>query len=210
MPVAGTIRVPDVTDYRRNHFFGLTGTYYDKDLTDIVYRYDVLYAPKVGQYIAGNPDRRAGAGSGPTGKWTEMTRWIVAGDRPTYIPWISKQHTFIVAQYVNTWYPDRPANAAQGVFGTAGKTREDSNFAFLAATNWLVNGQLTSTNAFVWDIDNNVGDLGSTNVYRYSRNILLGVNAIWYLGRSGRFTDPFFQSVNQRMSELEATFSYEI
>ena len=210
VPVAGTIRVPDVTNYRRNHFFGLTGTYYDKDLTDIVYRYDVLYAPKVGVYIAGNPRRRAGAGSGPTGEWTEMTRWIIAGDRPTYIPWISKQHTFIVAQYVNTWYPDRPANTAQGVFGTAGKTREISNFGFLAATNWLVNGQLTSTNAFVWDIDNNVGDLGSTNVYRYSRNILLGVNAIWYIGRSGRFTDPFFQSVNQRMSELEATFSYEI
>ena len=41
VPVIGTIRVPDVTDYRRNHFFGLTGTYYDKDLTDIVYRYDV-------------------------------------------------------------------------------------------------------------------------------------------------------------------------
>ncbi len=210
VPVIGTIRVPDVTDYRRNHFFGLTGTYYDKDLTDIVYRYDVLYAPKVGQYVAGDPAKRAGAAFGPTGQWTEMTRWIVAGDRPTYIPWISKQHTFLVAQYVNTWMPDLPAHAAQGVFGTAGKTREESNFAFLAATNWLVNGQLTSTNAFVWDIDNNCGDLGSTNVYRYSRNILLGVNAIWYLGRSGRFTDPFFQSVNQRMSELEATFSYEI
>ena len=35
------------TDYRRNHFFGLTGTYYDKDLTDIVYRYDFLYQPKI-------------------------------------------------------------------------------------------------------------------------------------------------------------------
>jgi hypothetical protein len=209
-PTVGTIRVPDTTNYRRNHFFGLTGTYYDKDLTDIVYRYDVLYAPKVGVYIAGQPNLRAGSAFGPSSAWTEMTRWIIAADRPTYIPWISKQHTFIVAQYVNTWFPDRPANTAQNVFGTAGKTREISNFGFLAATNWLVNGQLTSTNAFVWDIDNNVGDLGSTNVYRYSRNILLGVNAIWYLGRSGRFTDPFFQSVMQRSSELEATFSYEI
>src|SRR5579862_3823368 len=216
VPVAGTVRIPDVTDYRRNHFFGLTGTYYDKDLTDIVYRYDVLYAPKVGVYQA-RPATRGSATfplasplSGASSNWTEMTRWIIAGDRPTYIPWLSKQHTFLVAQYVNTWYPDRPSNTAQGVFGTAGKIREISNFGFLAATNWLVNGQLTSTNAFVWDIDNNCGDLGSTNVYRYSRNILLGVNAIWYLGRSGRFTDPFFQSVNQRMSELEATFSYEI
>ena len=207
--VIGTIRVPDATDYRRNHFFGLTGTYYDKDLTDIVYRYDVLYAPKVGVYLA-DPKARTGVSGTPSSAWTEMTRWIIAADRPTYIPWISKQHSFIVAQYVNTWYPDRPSNTAQGVFGTAGKTREISNFAFLAMTNWLVNGQLSSTNAFAWDIDNNVGNLGSTNVFRYSRNILLGVNATWYLGRSGRYTDPFFFSNNQRISELEATFSYEI
>ena len=67
VPVAGTIRVPDVTDYRRNHFFGLTGTYYDKDLTDIVYRYDVLYAPKVGVYIAGqSATARWRQASGPT------------------------------------------------------------------------------------------------------------------------------------------------
>ena len=209
VPVIGMIRVPDSTDFRRNHFFGLTGTYYDNDLTDIVYRYDALYAPKVGVYIANPPNKGSVPGS-PSSQWTEMTRWIIAADRPTYIPWISKQHTFIVAQYVNTWYPDRPANTAQGVFGTAGKTREISNFGFLAATNWLVNGQLTSTNVAVWDIDNNVGDLASTNVFRYSRNVLLGLNAIWYIGRSGRYTDPFFQSVNQRMSELEATISYEI
>jgi hypothetical protein len=209
LDTAGSLRVPDVTDYRRNNFFGVTGTYYDKDLTDIVYRYDVLYAPKVGIYLA-DPKTRMSINGTPSSAWTEQTRWILAGDRPTYIPWISKQHTFLVAQYVNTWYPDRPAGACQGVFGTNGKLREDSNFAFVAATNWLINGQLTSTNAFVWDIDDNTGDLGSTNVYRYSRNILLGVNAIWYVGRSGRWTDPFFQSVNQRMSELEATFSYEI
>ena len=211
-PTIGTIRVPDVTDYRRNHFFGLTGTYYDKDLTDIVYRYDALYAPKVGVYLAcpNGCNAHGGVPGTPSSAWTEMTRWIIAADRPTYIPWISKQHTFIVAQYVNTWFPDRPQGTAQGVFGTAGKTREISNFGFLAATNWLVNGQLTSTNVLVWDIDNQVGDLASTNVFRYSRNILLGVNAIWYIGRSGRFTDPFFQSVNQRMSELEATVSYEI
>ncbi len=80
----------------------------------------------------------------------------------------------------------------------------------MASTNWLVNGQLTSTNAFVWDIDNSDGNLGSTNVFRYSRNILLGLNAIWYLGRSGRFTDPFIFSRNQRINEIEATLSYEI
>ncbi len=211
-PTIGTIRVPDVTDYRRNHFFGATGTYYDKDITDTVFRYDILYAPKVGVYLASpnGGNSRGGVAGTPSSAWTEQTRWILAGDRPTYIPWLSKQHTFLTYQYVNTWYPDRPSNTAQGPFGTAGKTREISNFAFLAATNWLVNGQLTSTNVWVWDIDNNVGDLTSTNVYRYSRNVLLGINAIWYIGRSGRFTDPFFLSVNQRMSELEATFSYEI
>ena len=45
VPVAGTFMDFSETDYRRNSFFGLTGTYYDKDLTDIVYRYDVLYQP---------------------------------------------------------------------------------------------------------------------------------------------------------------------
>ncbi len=42
------------------------------------------------------------------------------------------------------------------------------------------------------------------------RNILLGINSVWYLGRSGRYTDPFLFSRDQRISELEATFSYEI
>ena len=150
----------------------------------------------------GSPAKRGSSPFGPSSDWTEMTRWIVAGDRPTYIPWISKQHTFIVAQYVDTWMPDLPDHASARVLrNCGGKTRGLSNFAFLAATNWLVNGQLTSTNAFVWDIDNNVGDLGSTNVYRYSRNILLGVNAIWYLGRSGRFTDPYLLSRQQRFNE---------
>src|SRR5581483_9187319 len=74
----------------------------------------------------------------------------------------------------------------------------------------ILNGQLTTTNAFVWDIDDQVGDLQSTNVYRYSRNILLGVNAVWYLGRSGRYTDPFLASVEQRTNELEFTLTYEI
>jgi len=44
----GTLQTELSTNYRRNHFFGITGTYYDKDLTDIVYRYDAVYAPKVG------------------------------------------------------------------------------------------------------------------------------------------------------------------
>ena len=47
VPKGGSVEVFSTTDYRRNHFFGLTGTYYDKDLTDIVYRYDFLYQPKI-------------------------------------------------------------------------------------------------------------------------------------------------------------------
>ena len=44
------------------------------------------------------------------------------------------------------------------------------------------------------------------------RNILLGVNAQWYLGRSGRYTDiaDGIFSRAQRENELEATFQYEI
>ena len=199
----GTLRFLTSENFKRNHFLGITGTYYDKDLTDIVYRYDAFYAPAVGIAVTTptNPSKS---------EWTENARFIVAGDRPTYIPWISKQHTFLTFQYVNTWYPDRPANAVPNIANTAGKLREDNNFFFLAATNWLVNGQLTSTNVWGWDVDDTVGFLSSSNVFRYSRNILLGINAQWYIGRSGRFTDPFIFSRDQRISELEASLTYEI
>jgi len=202
---AGEVILLGQTDYVRNKFFGVTGTYYDKDLTDIVYRYDVLYQPDI---AVGVP-----AGRNPRGtEWTEFTRWIVAADRPTYIPWISKQHTFLTAQYTLTWYPDRPKDASGFIpgVGGVGKQREIENLAFLNATNWLMNGQLTASNLFLWDIDNNVGELGTTNVYRYSRNVLFGLNAQWFIGRSGRYTDPNLLSRQQRFNELEFTFTYEI
>jgi hypothetical protein len=205
VPKAGTFSILTQTDYRRNSFFGATGTYYDKDLTDIVYRYDVLYQPD----HAVTTTASNGGVAGPTGSaWTEQARFILAGDRPTYIPWLSKQHTFLTAQYVNTWQPDRPVNS--GNQAVAGKNRELSNFAFVAATNWLMNGQLTALNVFEWDIDNNVGAFTTTNVYRYSRNVLFGANSQWFLGRSGRYTDPFLLSRQQRFNELEFTFTYEI
>jgi hypothetical protein len=204
VPVVGSLSIVSTTDIRRNNFFGLTGTYYDKDLTDIVYRYDFLY----------QPDHAISTPVNPTGTaWTEFTRFIVAADRPTYIPWISKQHTFLTAQFTETWLPDRPTDAQSiavpGLPGV-GKARELSNLGFLAATNWLMNGQLTATNVMLWDIDDNVGYLNSDNVYRYSRNVLLGLNAIWFLGRSGRYTDPYLLSREQRFNELEFTFTYEI
>jgi len=199
---AGAVEVFSTTDYVRNKFFGITGTYYDKDLTDIVYRYDVLYQPDINVGVPGAFDARGQ-------EWTEFTRWIIAADRPTYIPWLSKQHTFLTGQFTETWYPDRPANATTPT-SSAGKVRELQSLAFLAATNWLMNGQLTATNVFLWDIDNNVGELSTTNVYRYSRNVLFGVNAQWFLGRSGRFTDPNLLSRQQRFNELEFTLTYEI
>jgi hypothetical protein len=207
--VIGTLRVDLSNDIRRNHFFGLTGTYYDKDLTDIVYRYDTLYAPTVGVAVA-DPATRGPQVGKASSVWTEQARFIFAGDRPTYIPWISKQHTFITFQYVNTFYPDLPGHAVNFFGNFAGKLRRDNNFFFIAFTNWLVNGQLTSTNVWSWDVDDTVGFLSSTNVFRYSRNILLGINAQWYLGRSGRYTDPFAFSRDQRISELEASLTYEI
>ena len=175
-----------------------TGTYYDKEFTDIVYRYDTLYTNNQGINV------------GSTAEWASQGRFIVAGDRPTYIPWISKQHTFLTAQYVNTWYPNRPTDSVPSIANTLGKVREDSNFFFVSAVNWVLNGQLTTTNAWVWDVDDNVGDVQSTNVYRYSRNVLFGVNAVWFLGRSGRYSDPFLASVEQRTNELEFTLTYEI
>jgi hypothetical protein len=203
VPKAGTIAILFAGQERRNHYMGVTGTYYDKDLSDVVYRYDFFYAPRVG---VGVPTAQDPQGE----KWTNQARFIVAGDRPTYIPWLSKQHTFLTAQYVNTWFPGRPNNALPSLVQTAGKLREVSNFGFASAVNWLWNGQWVTTNVVAWDIDNNVGFLSSTNTFRYSRNILLGLNTIWYLGRSGRYSDPFVFSRNQRINELEVSFTYEI
>ena len=199
---AGSVELFSTTDYLRNNFFGLTGTYYDKDLTDIVYRYDFLWQPKINVAVPAVVDPRGG-------EWTEFTRFIIAADRPTYIPWISKQHTFLTGQITETWYPDRPAFATTPT-SAAGKIREIQSLAFLAATNWLMNGQLTATNTVVYDIDNNGFELASTNVYRYSRNVLFGVNAQWFMGRSGRYTDPNLLSGYQRQNELEFTLTYEI
>ena len=199
VPVVGTLDVFLSRRFRRNQFFGLTGTYYDKDFTDMVFRYDLLYTPNASVVTPGNHVQ-----------WMEFTRFIVAADRPTYISWLSKQHTFLTAQYVNTWLPNRPSNAYNSISNQTGRPREDNNFFFLAATNWIANAQLTTTNAYTMDIDDMTMQLQSTNVYRYSANILLGVNAVWYLGRSGRYTDPFLQSVSQRTNELEFTFTYEI
>ncbi len=208
IPKAGTIKILLSQDFDRRSFFGLTGTYYDKDVTDIVYRYDTLFAPKVDV----NTTETTGPAYtlNPVASESEMTRFIVAGDRPTYIPWISKQHTFLTFQYVNTWYPDRPDNAIQNLGNVYGKLREDSNFFFVDAVNWLMNGQLTSTNVFEWDIDDACGAVTTTNVYRYSRNVLVGINSAWFLGRSGRYTDPFLYSRSQTQNLLEFTLTYEI
>jgi hypothetical protein len=147
-----------------------------------------------------------------SGRWTEQARGILAADRPTYIPWLSKQHTFLVAQYTATWYPDMPGSALPNIANANGKLRRWDDTVFFAATDWLVNGQMTTTNVVLWDVDSIDGFLSSTNVYRYSRNILLGVNAQWYIGRSGRYTDVAdgIFSRAQRINELEATFQYEI
>ena len=209
VPKAGTAYVLLSLDDRRNHFLGVTGTYYEKNFTDMVFRYDALWAPKVGAFLA-DPKTRGVQTTGSSSAWTEQSRFILAGDRPTYIPWISKQHTFLIFQYVGTWYPDAPPHATALPFDTASKLRRYQSFGFVGAVNWLMNGQLTSTNVYAWDFDDKTGFLSSTNVYRYSRDILLGINAQWYIGQSGRFTDPLILSRDQRISELEFTLTYEI
>jgi len=209
VPKAGTIKILLSEDYRRDSFFGGTGTYYDKDLTDMVFRYDSLYAPNVGVNIA-SPLGNALSPVGSTADLTEEGRFILAADRPTYIPWISKQHTFLTAQYVNTWYPDLPHDAVPNIGNAIGKLRKDNNWFFLSATNWLLNGQLTTGNVFEWDVDDCVGAFSASQVYRYSRNVLFGLNSEIFLGKSGRYTDPFLLSRQQRENELEFTMTYEI
>ncbi len=203
VPKAGTFETIGTTDYRRNNFFGLTGTYYDKDLTDVVYRYDLLYQPDHAVSVPGTTSVKGA-------EWTELTRWILAADRPTYIPWISKQHTVLTGQITETWLPDRPKDAIFPGAGSQAKQRELSTLLDGGAVDWLMNGQLTTTNIILWDVDDNVGGLESTNVYRYSRNVLFGLNSQWFLGRSGRYTDPYLLSRQQRFNELEFTLTYEI
>jgi hypothetical protein len=209
VPKEGTAYVLLSQDTRRNHFLGLTGTYYEKNFTDMVFRYDALWAPKVGVFLA-NPKTRSVRTDNSSSAWTEQSRFILAGDRPTYIPWISKQHTFLIFQYVATWYPDLKGHTATLPFDTAGKMRRFQSFGFVGAVNWLMNGQLTTTNVYAWDFDDRTGFFSSTNVFRYSRDILFGLNAQWYLGQSGRFTDPLLLSRDQRISELEASITYEL
>jgi hypothetical protein len=105
-----------------------------------------------------------------------------------------------------------PGSAIPNIANSRAKLRRWDDTLLLASTNWLVNGQLTSTQAFLWDADSMDGFLSTTNVFRYSRNILFGINAQWYLGRSGRYTDVADGSfsLDQRINELEATFQYEI
>jgi hypothetical protein len=199
-----------LSQYTQANFFGLTGTYYDKDLTDVVFRYDFSYKPKFGVFESGPGKFLLLAPGKDQGKWTDEFTGIIAFDRPTYIPLLSKQHTFIVSQYVLNWYPGVDGHTIPFESDAQGKMRKFQNLAFIAAADWLFDGRIATTNSFVWDIDDNVGELLSTNTFRYTSNTLMALNAVWYLGRSGRFTDPFNFSRNQRINELEARFTYEL
>jgi len=86
VPVVGTLDIFLTNRNRRNSYYGLTGTYYEKEWTDIVYRYNTLYTNNFGVNV------------GSKGEWAEQVRTIMASDRPSYIPWLSKQHTFFTAQ----------------------------------------------------------------------------------------------------------------
>jgi len=209
VPKVGTVDLILRQEDVRQHYLAMTGTYYEKAFTNAVLRYDFLYAPKVGVAFAGNGNRTIAPNSS-SARWTEQGRFIVGGDRPTYIPWLSKQHTFLTFQNVLTWYPDRPSNAVNFFGNFAGKLRETNDLLVLAAQNWLMDGKLSATNIFTWDVDDQVGFASSANTYRYSRNLLLSTNAIWYLGRSGRYTDPFIFSRDQRINEIEVRLSYEM
>ncbi len=212
VPKVGSVLSLQATDYRRNPYFGATGTYYDSDLTSSVFRYDLFYAPRVGVSAPTGPNNIVNHHGGAFGKWTELARFILGVDRPTLVPiinpYLTKQFTFLTLQATETWYPDLPAGATPQ--DPLGKIRKFSNFLSLSGTNFLLDGRSTNLTGVSWDIDDQTGELISNTAYRYSRDILVGVNAHWYLGRSGRHTDPFLESKSQRINELEFTFTYEL
>jgi hypothetical protein len=202
---------------RRAHFLGLTGTYYDKDLTDIVFRYDLAYRSHYGyDHATGKVGIGSANGSLPLdpgsnqGVWTDEAIGIIAFDRPTLIPWISKQHTFLVTQWVTNWYISAHGHQVPYYGARLGKLRKYQNVAFIAAVDWLFAGRLTTTNAFFWDVDDRAGFFLSNNSYRYRRNVLFDINLQWYQGATSRNTDAFTQSNSQRMSELEFKLTYEL
>ena len=203
MPVGGSIIAVSTTDYRRNNFFGLTGTYYDKDLTDIVYRYDFLYQPESTSRFRPPLIR--------TGRRMDRVHALDHRSRPSDLYSVDIEAAHLPDRAVDRNLVSRSSERRDPAsLTTAGKVARAQHLGFMAATNWLMNGQLTAGNVFLWDIDDNVGELSTTNVYRYSRNMLFGVNAQWFIGRSGRFTDPYLLSRQQRFNELEFTFTYEI
>jgi hypothetical protein len=210
---AGSFLYLTATDYRRNPFFGWTGTYYDSDFTRSVFRYDLFYAPRVGVTApTAAVNLKKSQFGGTFGKWTELTRFVLGVDRPTLVPivnpYLTKQFTFLTLQATETWYPDLPVGAVPN--DPLGKIRKFSTFLTLSATNFLLNGRSTNTTGVSWDVDDQTGELLSNTAYRYSRDILIGTNIHWYLGRSGRHTDPFLESKSQRINELEFTFTYEL
>jgi hypothetical protein len=206
----GVLYVDVLDKTRRAHYFGLSGTYYDKDLTDIVFRYDFSYRPTVG-YTRATPLMTLDVSpTSHVGSWTDEMIGIIAFDRPTFIPWISKQHTFFVAQMTTNWYISSHQHDIPTIVNPRGKLRQFQNYAFVAAANWLWDGRLVSTNVFLWDIDTRAGFFGSNNVFRYSRNVILGLNLQWYLGATNRLTDPITMSVDHRINEVEFRFTYEI
>jgi hypothetical protein len=213
VPKLGRILFLNATDYRRNPYFGATGTYYDSDFTRSVFRYDLFYAPRVGVSAPTAPNfPKSPAHGGTFGKWTELSRFVFGVDRPTLLPivnpYLTKQFTFLTLQATETWYPDLPAGAIPN--DPLGKIRKFSTFLTLSGTNFLLNGRSTNLTGASWDVDDQTGELMSNTVYRYSRDILIGTNIHWYLGRSGRHTDPFLESKSQRINELEFTFTYEL
>src|SRR6266851_3176973 len=136
VPKAGTVISESITDYRRNPYFGLTGTYYDKTFTDAVFRYDALYAPRVAVSAPSGPH------GGSFARWTEFSRVVLGIDRPTLVPlfnpYLTKQHTLFTWQATETFYPDLPRGAIPN--DPLGKIRRLSTFLSLTATNFLLNG----------------------------------------------------------------------
>ena len=203
---SATALILSTSNYRRNPYFGLTGTYYDKTFTDAVLRYDTLYAPRVSVSAPNGPY------DGNFARWTEFSRSVLGVDRPTLVPilypYLTKQHTLFTLQTTETFYPDLPPGTIPN--DPMGKIRRWSTFMSLTATNFLLNGRTANQSGIAWDVDDQTGQIVSSTAYRYTRHVLLGVNLDWYIGRSGRHTDPFLESKSQRINELEFTFSYEL
>lgn len=148
------------------HTTGLSFDYYE-DASEIVFRVEssITFDEPV------NNTRKA--------SWvdhTDVVRWSIGLDRPTFIPFLNEDRTFFLsAQLFDTWYVDHEGDSSDGYY-----VGEHNLIAtFFAQTHYL-RDQLIPQGFVVWEEESNSWVVGASVEYliNNSFSITAGFNAI--------------------------------